>query len=155
LCWAEPPARPAARLPPSVFVAHAVFFSETAHRINPRLSHPSPAPCCSCTAQPRRQQQAAAAAAAQPEAPSALLALSSLLLAGPALAEDAAPDAAAAADAASAGFAAPSAAGWALALSPLIFYGLFNLYRSQIDPKAKFGDAIFGKQPGWARRDVE
>ena len=91
---------------------------------------------------------------AQPEAPSALLALSSLLLAGPVLAEDAAPDAAAAANAAAAGFAAPSAAGWALALSPLIFYGLFNLYRSQIDPKAKFGDAIFGKQPGWARRDV-
>ena len=140
-----PPAPPACRLsclPPP---------APTAHHINPRPPATPLLPCCSCTAQPRRQQHqaaaAAAAAATQPEAPSALLALSSLLLASPALAEDAAPDAAAAVG-------TPSAAGWAIALSPLIFYGLFSVYRSQINPKAKFGDAVFGEATGlaWAGR---
>jgi hypothetical protein len=36
-----------------------------------------------------------------------------------------------------------NAAGWAFILSPVIFYALFNVYRSQVNPRANFGDAIF------------
>lgn len=69
-------------------------------------------------------------------APTAALALSTLpLFSGPALADESQ-----AADVAPLGI---TAAGWALVLSPIVFYALFTLYRTQIDPKAKFGDAVF------------
>lgn len=72
----------------------------------------------------------------EPSAATAL-ALSSLLMgAAPAWAEEAAGEAAdAAAAAASSGTIAPlgvTLAGWALVLSPVIFYAAFNLYRSQV-----------------------
>ncbi|PRW61417.1 NADH-quinone oxidoreductase subunit L [Chlorella sorokiniana] len=98
-----------------------------------------------CFAQQRAQQQRPVAAeqqaAAEPAA-SATLALSCLLLAAPALAEEAATEAAV--EAAEAGQSAGvTALGWALIVSPLVFYAVFNVYRSQVDPKAKFGDALF------------
>lgn len=72
-----------------------------------------------------------------------MLGLASLLLAPAALAEDAA-------DAAeSAGFGI-TALGWALVASPVIFYAIFNVYRSAIDPKAKVrtpaGGLLRGRQ---------
>ena len=90
--------------------------------------------------------------------PAHFLALASLLLAGPALADDtaaapvqAAEEAFAAASdaAASASVVAPSGAGWVLALSPLIYYGIFSAYRSQVNPKAKLGDWVFGAAGEW------
>ncbi|KAI7844875.1 hypothetical protein COHA_001528 [Chlorella ohadii] len=94
-----------------------------------------------CLAQQRAQQQQQQRPAAEPAA-SAALALSSLLMAAPALAEEAATEAAAEAAEAAQG-AGVTALGWALIVSPILFYALFNVYRSQIDPKAKFGDALF------------
>jgi hypothetical protein len=72
------------------------------------------------------------------EAPAAL-ALSTLLLAPPAVAEGVEAAAEAAADSAGSAPLGVTAAGWALVLSPILFYGLFNLYRTFVDPKAKFG----------------
>lgn len=79
-----------------------------------------------CMAAPQRQRQ-------QAEAPelsaAASLALSSLLVGGaPAWADEAA----AAAGEAEQVVTGIAPAGWALILSPIIFYGLFNVYRSQV-----------------------
>ncbi|KAL4855468.1 hypothetical protein ACK3TF_004000 [Chlorella vulgaris] len=69
----------------------------------------------------------------------ALLPLSSTLLsAGPALAEEV-EEAASEALAAGPG----NALALGLVISPILFYAGFSLYRSQIDPRAKFGDAVF------------
>jgi hypothetical protein len=69
----------------------------------------------------------------------ALLPLSStLLLASPALAEEV-EEAASEALAAGPG----NALALGLVISPILFYAGFSLYRSQIDPRAKFGDAVF------------
>lgn len=94
-----------------------------------------PSRSCSCVVRAARQEQQ------QPQrldAP-ATLALSALLLAPPALAEEAESAVEAVADAAGSTPLGVTAAGWALVLSPILFYGLFNIYRSFIDPKAKFG----------------
>ncbi|KAL4418935.1 hypothetical protein ABPG77_009115 [Micractinium sp. CCAP 211/92] len=93
-----------------------------------------------CMAAPQRQQHQAAA----PEVSAATsLALSSLLLgSAPAWADEAAAPAAAAGEASQV-VTGVTAAGWALILSPIAFYALFNVYRSQINPRAKFGDAVF------------
>ncbi|KAL4434457.1 hypothetical protein ABPG75_000898 [Micractinium tetrahymenae] len=97
-----------------------------------------------CAAAPQRQQQQQAAP--EPSAATAL-ALSSLLLgSAPAWADEAAApagDAAATAGEAAQIVTGVTPAGWALILSPIIFYALFSVYRSQIDPRAKFGDAVF------------
>ncbi|PSC67913.1 formate nitrite transporter [Micractinium conductrix] len=94
-----------------------------------------------CRAQQQQQKQ-------QPQAPfpsaATAAALGSLLAGAPAWAEEA--DGAAAAAAAANDSFAPlgvTPIGWLLTLSPVIFYLIFNGYRSFVDPKAKFGDAVF------------
>eukprot|EP00882_Tetradesmus_deserticola_P003664 GHRQ01003877.1.p1 GENE.GHRQ01003877.1~~GHRQ01003877.1.p1 ORF type:complete len:159 (+),score=37.19 GHRQ01003877.1:107-583(+) len=50
---------------------------------------------------------------------------------------------AAAADAAQKSVDAPAWLGYALLLSPLLLYGFFTFYRSQVNPRAKFTDFLF------------
>ena len=101
---------------------------------------------CRAGRQPQEQKQQHQAvldrAAAQPQ----LLALGASLplVSSPALADEL--------QQASTEAAGLTPAGWALALSPIVFYALFSLYRTQIDPRAKFGDAVFAFAGGWPQR---
>lgn len=99
---------------------------------------------CSATTQQQQRQQAAEQ---QPTATElrtalALLAGGTGAVAGPAaaLADEAAPAAEAAS---SGGLFGLTPLGWAVVFSPLVFYGIFNVYRNQVNPAAKFGDAVF------------
>lgn len=50
---------------------------------------------------------------------------------------------AAAAGAAETSVPAPAWLGYVVLLSPILLYGIFNLYRSQVNPRAKFTDFLF------------
>ena len=120
-------------------------------KVSGRVRHPpppAPAACRPHTAEPPPSQpgcRCQAQVQPAPQRPAAPLAPGLLLLAAtavPAWADEPEAAVSAASDAA-ASSGAPSPLGWALLASPVVFYAAFNVYRSQIDPRAKFGDAIF------------
>ena len=91
-----------------------------------------------CSARPPRPQPASLAASAQAWHPLAAVLLASL----PAAAEDAVPGAAAA---------QPGSAGInvievVILVAPLLLYGIFNLYRDNVNPSAKARPAVLAVQ---------
>lgn len=123
-------------------VLRAVCFSGKSASPPPKPYQPAHRTCSRCMAAPQRRQQQAAAP--EPSAATAL-ALSSLLLGGaPAWADEAAAPAAAATGDAAEVVTGIAPAGWALILSPIAFYALFNVYRSQVGGRLRGDGTCWG-----------